>query len=725
MRRSRFARRIGPVVTVGVLVALPLLAPSVGSAATPGTWGVQQATYVDGQVCTNGNKTSPLAAWNFGDSGAGGREFLLTSVTSDGFTDSALLPQAGSPGRLTTPVSPGQYGMGSAADISTFAALISVFGPGPDPDAAQVAKAILDRASGGDTPNCVSSAAAQTLVSRAARMAGPYTVTASAATSPVAAGGSDSLTVAVKNTAGQTVPNAAVALSSPTGIFGGSGTSTVHTDSAGVAHVAFTVPQDKTLSAVTITATASVSVGLEAVTADGGFGQNYASAVFADPPSTYTANVSVGVSQGAAPVLSSRLSSTAITKSAGLALSEQLSGMFGHSGQVSFTILGPLKFDAEKLCAGYNPKSFDGKAPTAAKSNLNVVGDSLLTGGNWQPSSVGCYLLQSVVVTSDATPQATARGPQKIITVLDTAAAATPKHVVLGPGGAVTETVAVTNAYQRPGTVSSRLLGPLAPGSGDCRTVDWAKAKAIAVAATSTKGDGTYTVSTAGLSKVGCYQLQSALQLDVYSGSTARVPLTSTAAGGVFYVLSPTVSASADQTSVVSPAKVHTTVTVLDTFGQPGHVSVQMLVVASNEFGCRNASFAQASVAGSGAPVATTGDGTVTATSGPTSKLGCYALVPKLVMDDNPGVTVTGTPSTDNVVLAGVGIAPPAPRAKPSTGHSLLGTYLTLTVALLVLMAVSFAVFRYVLYRYREDSDDDDRPSPFGSRLGSLFGSSG
>jgi len=722
MRRSGVARRIAPVIMAGTLVALPLLAPVAGSAATPGTWGVQQATYVDGQICTTGTKTSPLAAWNFGDNGL---DFLLNTVTSDGFTDSALLPQAGSPGRVTSPVSPGQFGMGSATDISTYAALISVFGSGPDPDAAEVAKAILDAAAGGATPNCVSPGAAQALVSQAARVAGPYTVTARAATSPVAAGASDSLVVGVKNTFGQPVPNAAVALSSSSGIFAGSGTSTVHTDASGAAHVTFTVPQDNTISSLSITATASVSVGLEAVSASGGLGQQYASAVFADPPTTYTANVSIGVSHGAAPVLTSKLSSTAITKSAPLALSEQLTGMFGHAGQVNFSILGPLKLDSAKLCAGYDAKSFDGKAPTAAKSNLDVVGDSLLTGGNWQPTSAGCYLLQSVVVTSNATPQATARGPQQIITVLDTAAAATPKHIVLSPGTGVTETVAVTSAYERAGSLTSRLLGPLTPGSGDCRSADWSKAKATAVAGTATKGDGTYTISTAALPKAGCYQLQSALELAVYSGTTARVPLTSPAVGGVFYVLTPSVTAAADQTSVISPATVRTTVTVLNTFGQPGHVSVQMLEVPPNQFGCRNANFAQASLTGVGAAVATSGDGTVTATSAATSKLGCYALVPKLVMDDNPAVTVTGPTSTDNVVLAGVGLAPPAPRAKPSVGHSLLGTYITFTVFLLVLMVLSLAVFRYVLQTYRDDGDDDDRPSPFGSRLGSLFGSSG
>ena len=702
----------------GVLAGLSLLAPTAGSAATPGVWGVQQATYVDGTVCTTGNVTAPLAAWNFGDPGL---DFLLTPVTSDGITDSAQLPQAGSPGRTTTPVVPGQYGLGSQADISAFAALINIFGTGPDPDAAEVAKAILDTSGGGGAPNCVSTAAAEGLLTEAARVAGPYTVSAIAATSPAAAGSSDSLTVHVQSTSGQGVPGVAVTLSSPTPIFaGGSGTTTVRTGATGFARVPFTVPQDNSLSAIAISASASVSVGLEAVTAGGGFGQHYATSVFADPPTAYTANVSVAVSQGAAPVLTSKLSSTAVTKGNPVALTEQLSGMFGHSGQVSFSILGPLKFNAQTLCGGYAPKAFTG-APTAAKSNLSVVGDSTVTGGNWQPATIGCYLLQSQVVTTNATPQATVNGPQLVLTVLDTVAAATPLHIVLGPGSAITESVAVTNSYHRPGALSSHVLGPLTPGSGECTTADWSKAKSTTVTATKTAGDGTYTITSGTLAKTGCYQLQSSLLLSVDTRTTARIPLTSPAVGGLFYVLSPTVTASALQTSVVSPATVRASVTVLNTYGQPGHVSLQMLQRPADEFGCRNADFASASLAGVGMAVPISGDGVVTAISGATTKLGCYAMVPKLVMDANPSVTVTGAATDDNVVLAGVGLAPPIARKPAGVGRSLVGSYITFGVFLLLLMVLSLAIFRYILHEYRNDGDEDSRPSPSGSRLGSLF----
>ena len=177
----------------------------------------------------------------------------------------------------------------------------------------------------------------------------------------------------------------------------------------------------------------------------------------------------------------------------------------------------PAQVQRADALRGLRPGRRSPERQQAAKSNLSVVGDSTVTGGNWQPSTVGCYLLQSQVVTTNATPQATVNGPQLVLTVLDTVAAATPQHIVLGPGSTISESVLVSNSYQRPGALSSRVLGPLTPGSGDCTTADWSKAKSTAIAATKTAGDGTYTITSAGLAKAGCYQLQSTLLLAVDS----------------------------------------------------------------------------------------------------------------------------------------------------------------------------------------------------------------
>ena len=720
MRRPGSARRVlrAPAVAIAGLAVVVLASPTAGSAATPGVWGVGQTAYVDGTVCTVGNTTSPLVSWNFGDPSV---DFLLTSVTSNGISDSALLPQSGTPGRQVAPISAGQFGFGPS-DIATFAALISLFGSGPDPDAAETASAILQTTDGGAVPDCISPTAALDLKAAAARLAGPYTVTVTPASAIAPAGGSSSVSVRVTNSIGQGVPNTAVGLSSTAPLFDGLTTTTGRTDASGVAKVAFTAPQDSTLTSATITATAAVSVGLEGVTVDSGFGQHYASAVYADPPTVYQGAVTIPISQGAMPVLTSKLSATAITTGATLSLAVQLTGMFGHAGQAAFTIAGPLKLDPTTLCAGDTAKSF-ASTGTAAHSSVDVVGDSALTGGQWQPTSPGCYLVSSTVVTTNATPQASARGPQTVITVLDTVAAATPDHTVIGPSGTVATSVAITHSYARPGVVATSVVGPIDPGNGDCTGADWSKAPTVVVPSTKTTGDGTYQIATGALAKTGCYQLHSTLQLTVSGSAKATVPLTFTGASNMIYVLQPTVSAAADVTSVASPAPVRTTVTVQNTFGQPGHVTLQMYLEPDDHFACRRVDFTHAPISGTGAPVPITGDGTVTVNSGATPKLGCYALVPKLVMDENSAVVATGSPSGSDTILAGVGLAPPVPRAAEKVSRSLLSTWITLGVSLALLFATSFGVIRYVQRTYQNDGDgdEDDRPSPLGARFGGLF----
>jgi hypothetical protein len=294
---------------------------------------------------------------------------------------------------------------------------------------------------------------------------------------------------------------------------------------------------------------------------------------------------------------------------------------------------------------------------------------------------------------------------------------------VIGPGAPITETVTVANSYQRPGQLATSLLGPLVPGNGDCHGVDWSKAKSTTVAATNTSGDGSYTIASPALTKTGCYQVQSSMVLNVAAHESARVPLTSSAPSGLFYVLQPTVTAAAAETSVVSPASVQAAVTVLNTFGQGGHVVIETLQVPADQFGCRSADFSHATVVGDGAPVVTSGDGTVQANSTATAKLGCYALVPKLVMDANSALVATGAPTIDDVVLVGEGAVPPAPRAVSRVDSSLTGTYVALGIFLALLLSTAYAVFRYVSTEYSNEGrdDEDDRPSPFGSRLSSLF----
>ncbi|WP_338180820.1 hypothetical protein [Jatrophihabitans sp.] len=698
MSRSLSRVVAGLVVFAALIVPATLGAVSV-AAASPGTWGATQAAYLDGTVCTVGSVTSPLAAWDFGDTPP---EFLLASVTSNGVVDSASLPEGGTPGRAVAPVTPGQYGLSAQADVSTLAALISGYGA---TQGALVARAVLQRSDAANVPNCVADSDAEALVAKAAQVAGPYTVTLTAAATPAKLGTADSLTVKVTSTAGQPVPNAHVDVSATVPLLGsGETTASVVTDSTGVAHEPFTV-RDATSSSVTFTANTSVSVGLEAVTVDPASG-NYAPAIYADPPSTFSGTLTQPIDNTASPVLVARIPAAGFSLGTSVSFAGDVTGMFGLSGEAKFVVQGPLALDTSTFCSKFTAKSFGAGVPVAASSTIDITGDSRLTTGAWTPTRAGCYLLTSVLNTTNSTPQVSAHGHSAILTVLDTKATLAPAHSVFG-AGPIPATVTVTHSYGRAGKVIAHLRGPLSPGTGDCSGSDWSKAPQRTVSAGATKGDGALAVTLASLTKPGCYQVTATLALPLSSTTNAQIQLTDSLPSQVIYVLKPTVSSLAAVTSTVSPGKVKAQVSVVNLFGQAGHVSLQMYQAPAGQLGCRSFDQAKASLVGAGLPVSVPGDGVVTATSAATTKLGCYALVPKLVMDGNPAVSFSGVADSDDIVLAGVGDGVSARPPVATSGESFLGIYVTFGIFLALVVGTAVGVVRFVLSRR-----DGDEPGP-------------
>ena len=85
-------------------------------------------------------------------------------------------------------------------------------------------------------------------------------------------------------------------------------------------------------------------------------------------------------------------------------------------------------------------------------------------------------------------------------------------------------------------------------------------------------------------------------------GSVA-VPLTgisgdgASSAGATVLVLAPTLTTALPVTSVVSPASVSTKVSVGGTFGQPAHVTLDLMYVPIDPLGCDHADFTHAILA--------------------------------------------------------------------------------------------------------------------------------
>lgn len=717
-------RRVVGGAAVAVVVIL-LASGSNPADAAPGTWGANGSTYLNGTVCTDGTSSSPLASWAFGDTPP---EYLLTAVSSDGVTDSDNLPMLGTPGRLVAPLTPGHFGFATAQAISDYAALLSTDTTAAD--AAAVARAVLAKSDPAQAPNCVTTKTAAPLITKTDSLAGPYVITLTSSANPDLITTAEKLSVLVTNTAGTPVPGVTVAITSSAPVFAGSAVSIAAvTDATGTAIVPFTAPDDPTLAKISFAATASVSVGLESVTvpppvgSPAGTPSGYANAVFAAPPTVYTGKLTLPIVLTAKPVLTATVPASAVEAGTAVKYGATLTGMFGHSGQAAFTVAGPVALDPTALCAKLTTASFTKTTPVASNAMIDVHADAPIAAGTWTPTAPGCYQITASVVTSDATPKATAKAAPITVTVLDTTATVTPTHTVYGPG-LTTASVVLTHSYGVAGTITDTVQGPMTPGDGNCTTLNWSKSPLLSASetqATDTHGDGTYPVNVATLIQPGCYKVTTTLTLPVGPTATITIPVAQAAGSDITYVLAPTVSTQEDVTSVVSPATAGTHVTVLNTYDQPGHLSTQMYRVPADEFGCRTVDFTNmsgASPIATGKPVAFTSDGTIAVQSGITPKLGCYALVTKLVMDNNTSVTAVDVPSQDDIILAGLSDIPAKLAIAPAgaSSNDTMRTELAFGIAFLLIFGAALGVIIWA-FKSRDNKPD---PTPATTPTGVL-----
>lgn len=685
---------------VAAVAALVLLGASPAH-ASGGTWGVAQVPYSDGVVCHNGPVTMPLAAWDFGD---GSPDFLLTEVSSNGVTDSAQLPQAGAPGRLVTPLKAGQYGL-SDSDIATYAALLSRYGAHHGAD---TALAVLQRTDPAHVPDCGSTSDASGLLAQATAQAGPYRITVRTAHRPAILAAPNQVTVQVTGATGAPASGVRVELDASEPVFGTSTTTSVVTGSDGSASAAFTLPAGLPDPQLTFVASAQVAVGLEAVTVPPGFGQPYVPAVFADPPESYSGRTAVPIDQSADPHLTTTLADRAVVTQATVPLTAEVSGMHGHDGQAEITVEGPLPLDKHTLCAQVSATARTG---TAYQSDLvDVRGDGAIRGAQWVPDKPGCYRLTTSITTTDATPETQARSRPVILTVLDTSGTIATSKQVVGTG-AVPAVLHLQHAYGLSGTAAVRVRGPQRPGDADCTGLDWSHTRTVATATHDVSGDGSYPAQTGRLTAPGCYLLQGTVQLALPGGGEVAVPLQADADAGVVYVLQPTVALTGDATSAISPGAITAHVVVGGTYGQPGHLRVEMVHAPGGTFGCAAVDYAHGTSVAVGPSVPTSGDGTFVVKSGATPKNGCYTLVPTLVMDANPAIVAKGTPGAPgSTLVAGLNAdGPPDAPVKAADGGALFGT--SAWVAILVYVALSGAATLLVLHLMRE-KDEPRRPSP-------------
>jgi hypothetical protein len=120
--------------------------------------------------------------------------------------------------------------------------------------------------------------------------------------------------------------------------------------------------------------------------------------------------------------------------------------------------------------------------------------------------------------------------------------------------------------------------------------------------------------------------------------------------------------------------------------------------------GCEQASFTAATPAGTGPDAevpARPGPVSVTAESGPTRQLGCYAVVPELSVDAAPAVRIAGPVGAPGATL--IAGADPAQHLPRASGAGDGGTSLAFLIALAVLGGLLVLVAaRVVFVAWRE-----------------------
>jgi len=437
------------------------------------------------------------------------------------------------------------------------------------------------------------------------------------------------------------------------------GSRSATTDPAGTATTTLTAT-NPSLPAVHLRAGVDSFTGLSVTTAPGGV-----PALSLSPPEQVGDTLTAPVDQSAHPVLRTTLGEKSTSVGQQVHPSVVVTGMNSHSGTATFTMVGPLPINPNTFCSSVTPEAFAG-APVASTAKVDFTGDADVNAPAQRVNTAGCYAALVSVVTTNATPMATAISPPSApVTVVDTTAVLTVSNNGVAGGGAPLEAaVTVRNSHGIPARLTLSTLGPVTPtrSPASCADAAWATAaRTTAPAPTLISGDGVYKAAgdvnpVGATSARGCYQLSGVLDL-IVPGGTISVPVASPNA--VAAVLAPGLAVKQVVTGVNSPAPTTADVTVVGTYGYKAQVFLDLHYSPVNATGssCVGLDWSKTTVASTPAvPTEIVTDGTYRVASGPTAQIGCYAMAPRVVFTDNPNAVFTLVPANQLVViLAGVG----------------------------------------------------------------------
>jgi len=639
-----------------VLTGVLMLVFSVPAQAAPGVWGANQAPYSDGLICGVDTRTTPLVSWPVGRGGTPG--YLVRPIFTDGAADTGQPARGG----VITPVTPGAYGFTSPAQIAVYAALLHTYGAAGPSATASIAELFQEVSGGGNTSaSCYGTtldrAYTAALLSTSSQRVGPLRVSTAINPAQLSLDRPATASATVTYASGAAAPGVTVTFTSPDATVG---SPTATTDPAGTATTTLTTT-NPSLPAVHLRAAVDSFTGLSVTTAPGGV-----PALSLSPPEQVSGSLTAPVDQSAHPVATTTLGEKSTSVGQQVHPSAVVTGMNSHSGTATFTLVGPVPINPTTFCSSTTPDAFTG-APVASTAKVDFTGDSSVNAPAQRVSTEGCYAAVVSVATTNATPMATALSPPSApVTVVDTTAVlAAANNGVAGGGAPLEAAITVRNSHGIPARLTLSTLGPVTPtrSSQPCTDAAWATAaRTTAPAPTLISGDGVYKAAgdvnpVGATSARGCYQLSGTLDL-IVPGGTISVPVASPNA--VAAVLAPGLAVKQVDTGVNSPAPTTAYVTVAGTYGYKAQVFLDLHYSPVNATGsCAGLDWSKTTVASTPAvPTAIVADGTYRVTSGPTDRIGCYAMAPRVVFTDNPNAVFTLAPTNQLViVLAGVGPA--------------------------------------------------------------------
>jgi len=637
-----------------VLTGVLMVVFNAPAQAAPGVWGAGQSPYSDGLICAQGARTTPLVSWPVGRAGTPG--YLVRPILTNGVADTGAPPRGG----LVTPVAPGSYGFASPAQIAVYAALLHTYGAAGPSATASIAELFQEVSGGGNTSaSCYGTtldrAYTAALLSTSSQRVGPLRVSTAINPAQLSLSRPATASATVTYASGAAAPGVTVAFTSPDATVG---SRSATTDPAGAATTTLTAT-NPSLPAVHLRAGVDSFTGLSVTTAPGGV-----PALSLSPPEQVADTLIAPVDQSAHPVARTTLGEKSTSVGQQVHPSVAVTGMNSHSGTATFTLVGPLPIDPNTFCSSVTPGAFAG-APVASTAKVDFTGDADVNAPAQRVNTAGCYAALVSVVTTNATPMATAMAPPSApVTVVDTTAVLTVSNNGVAGGGAPLEAaVTVRNSHGIPARLTLSTLGPVTPtrSPASCADAAWATAaRTTAPSPTLISGDGVYKAAgdvnpVGATSARGCYQLSGVLDL-IVPGGTISVPVAS--ANAVAAVLAPGLAVKQVVTGVNSPAPTTADVTVVGTYGYKAQVFLDLHYSPVNATGsCVGLDWSKTTVASTPAvPTEIVTDGTYRVASGPTAQIGCYAMAPRVVFTDNPNAVFTLVPANQLVVvLAGVG----------------------------------------------------------------------